>query len=208
MSYNPDQPRVPAGKSTGGQWTSAAGAARGAAGVGKTRVKYTTISTAKLSEDDRYEASAWFDGYAGELYDQALANVKEAGSPPPVLIMDENEEPMAFYQGRFLQPPRAEDFGDDFDEDEAIWLDFADKAFYIDYLGSGVRGGGTAALMEAAKEALRKGATMLMLESIPESMGFYEKVGMSHMTGMGDSFWWSNDDMQEIIDEYFSRGVQ
>lgn len=43
MSYNPNQPRVPAGKSTGGQWTSdgsgAAGSAREAAGLSKYGIK-------------------------------------------------------------------------------------------------------------------------------------------------------------------------
>lgn len=189
-------PRVQAGDSAGGQFTSAA---RKAAGVLRKRPSYTMID---LDEEEDYDyAVDQFDGFAAEYLNQAYYAIEDDGYPPPTLLVDDAGIPLAFYQADWYPMPVQE--GDDFE-----WTPHSDNAFMLFYLGSAQPGGGTAALMECCREALLKKATMLVLEAAPQSIGFYERIGMKPVEGMFNHFWWSKYDMEAITKEYFSREVQ
>jgi hypothetical protein len=215
MTYNPNQPRVPAGKETGGQWTSdgsgAASAAKKGAGLTKKlRYNYKAYDSRKWNHydeevEDYLEAGDYFSDNAQDLYDQAHYESQQGGAKLNVLIDESNDQlPLSFYSGDWYPGFDAYTKGH---EDEE-WAKHADEVFQVLYLGSCVPGGGTAALMAACKQALKGNATMLILGAAEEAIGFYEKIGMHPLSSVMDSgFYWTAAEMKALVDEYFSREV-
>lgn len=178
-----DHPRVPGGKSTGGQFTS-----KGSSD------EYEVYYSSGLDDYEKERFADSFEGEARRYLDEALETADDEG--PEVTFLMKDGEPYAFFQG---------DIVDGYTSDE-----IGQEPFTIFFLGSCGSGGGTAALAEAIRQAHVSGASGLFLESSESAVGFYKKLGMhidKASEGSMPAFYFTADELKLITQEYYKKVV-
>lgn len=179
--------RVPAGNSAGGQFTNKAGG-------------YEAHWSLDLDDPEKEMFLNAFEGDA-RLYLEKATYWEEEGLAPPVMCLFRDGEPLAYHQTGPNDPNKFE-----IDDYMSVGYDYSmlgKNPYMVFFLGSAGPGGGTAALVDAMRDALMPShaATGLYLESAKSAVGFYEKMGM-HRIGRSYKYYYTEAEMRLILEEW------
>ena len=180
-----DHPRVPGGKTTGGQFTNKA---KG----------YEAHWSLDLDDAEKEMFLNAFEGNA-KLYLEKARYWEAEGLAPPIMHLFKDGEPLSYYQGGLNDPNKFE-----MDDYMSVGYDYSmlgKNPYMVFFLGSAAPGGGTAALADAIGDALFRGATGFYLESAKSAAGFYEKLGM-HQIGRSWKYYFTEPEMRLIWEEW------